>query len=466
MVKSSLYLPVLMPIILLLSERTMGLTSTSSSTKFGMTSRRLPISQHRDNSPRALSHTFTGDSRYNFLQSNTRLTSSTYIDSRHVSNPLLSLRMIKKRTHRWTRNLLQRKSKRSLIIGTSSVILAAIVMFGPAFSPAAYAADVTTTAATASAAAGLSPVAVPFSSQSRSLGSFNILPTKAELELCFRLLYSACSGAFVGLERSSSDRPAGVRTMALVGLGACIYTVCSIHGFLPHIALGLAPGSPILSDVKVDLSRMAANIASGVGFIGAGAIHKSKMHGTGTENQNVVAGLTTAAAIWVSAAVGIASAVGLYFVGAVATFSTVMILKYARLPMKDEEEPGFSWKPRELEVVDDDRVVGESQTSLRRPQEHSTSPTKQHDALSGLFGSPSVTTVSGYDPFNNAFVDQHLLEDSVHPIIEDYLRNRLRGKHQDIEAHRKPKKPKVSIEEEQEVVAYNATDEQETSVEP
>ena len=81
------------------------------------------------------------------------------------------------------------------------------------------------------------------------------------------------------------------------------------------------------------------------------------MHGTGTDNQNVVAGLTTAAAIWVSAAVGIASAVGLYFVGAVATFSTVMILKYARLPTKDEEEPGFSWKPRELEVVDDDRVV-------------------------------------------------------------------------------------------------------------
>ena len=450
----------------------MGLTSTSSSTKFG-TSRRLPISKYRGNSPQSLSHTFTGDSRYNFLQSNTRLTSSTYIDSRHVSNPLLSLpSLLKKRTCRWAANLLQRKSKRSLIIGTSSVILAAIVTFGPAFSPAAYAAaDVATTVATAAAAgAGLSPVAVPFSSQSRSLGSFNILPTKAELELCFRLLYSACSGAFVGLERSSSDRPAGVRTMALVGLGACIFTICSIHGFLPHIALGLAPGSPILSDVKVDLSRMAANIASGVGFIGAGAIHKSKMHGTGTDNQNVVAGLTTAAAIWVSAAVGIASAVGLYFVGAVATFSTVMILKYARLPTKEEEEeeePGFSWKPRELEVVDDDRVVGQSQSSRRGHQEHSTSPTKQHDALSGLFGSPSVT-VSGYDPLNNAFVDQHLLEDSVHPIIEEYLRNRNRrgamDKHHEIEAHRKPKKPRVSIEEEQEVVAYNVTDEQETSM--
>ena len=101
--------------------------------------------------------------------------------------------------------------------------------------------------------------------------------------------------------------------MALVGLGACIYTVCSIHGFLPQTALMTCNDSnnALLSNVKVDLSRMAANIASGVGFIGAGAIHKSKLHGNGTEAQNVVAGLTTAAAVWVSAAVGVASATGL-----------------------------------------------------------------------------------------------------------------------------------------------------------
>ena len=52
--------------------------------------------------------------------------------------------------------------------------------------------------------------------------------------------------------------------------------------------MGHAPGSPYLANVKVDLSRMAANVASGVGFIGAGAIHKSKLHGNGTEAQNVV----------------------------------------------------------------------------------------------------------------------------------------------------------------------------------
>ncbi|KAL7549099.1 hypothetical protein ACHAWF_012372 [Thalassiosira exigua] len=229
----------------------------------------------------------------------TRLT-STYVEARHVPNRPFRGLLSFARKHgplKWASLL---KRKRFL-----AALLAAIILFAPSFSPA--------NAATAAveAVGGVAPVA-PLSDPSRALGSFNFLPSKAERELCFRLLYSACSGAFVGLERgSSSDRPAGVRTMALVGLGACTYTICSTHGFLPHAALGCAPDSPILANVKVDISRVAANIASGVGFIGAGAIHKTKLHGNGTEAQNVIAGLTTAAAIWISAAVGIASAVGL-----------------------------------------------------------------------------------------------------------------------------------------------------------
>ena len=231
-----------------------------------------------------------------------------------------------------------------MLIGS---ILVLIMLFGPAFSPAANAASTL----------GATSVSAPtvFTTHSRALGTFNFLPTKAELELCFRLLYASCSGAFIGLERSSQDRPAGVRTMALVGLGACIYAVCSTHGFLPASALGYAPGSPMLANVKCDPSRMAANVASGVGFIGAGAIHKSKMHGNGTEAQNVVAGLTTAAAIWVSAAVGVASATGLYFVSAVAALSTVGILRFAKVTKEDE--PGFSWGPRPLDIEERVDVV-------------------------------------------------------------------------------------------------------------
>lgn len=340
-----------------------------------------------------------GASKHDLQSSSTRLT-STYVEARHVSDRSLSWLpfFVSKPAapiKRWASKLWQRRGSKRLI----AIILATIIVFAPSFSPANAA---TTATAMTSAARGLAPV-MPYSSQSRALGTFNFLPTKAELELCFRLIYATCLGSFVGLERSTADRPAGVRTMALVGLGACTFSICSTHGFLPHSALGYAPGSPLLDNVKVDLSRMAANVASGVGFIGAGAIHKSKLHGNGTDSQNVVAGLTTAAAIWVSAAVGIASAVGLYFVGAVTAFSTVGILKYARL---GKEEPEFSWEPRPLDVVDSQDTQQE-----QTPQE--VSPPANHDATFGLFGK---CVVSDYDPHIQAFVDQEIAAD-LHPII-------------------------------------------------
>ena len=262
-------------------------------------------------------------------QKSSRLT-STYVEARHISNRFKSIQGIIsvaavsfKKCRKWLRS--NTKAKR-LIVG---IILGATIIFGPAFSPAHAASSVASTTA--------------FPAQSRALGQFNFLPSKAELEFSFRLVYAACSAALVGLERSCADRPAGLRTCCLVGLGACIYTISSVHGFLPHSALGYAPGSPMLEGVKCDPSRMAANIASGVGFIGAGmciivsalcilsvlatfpdcisvrniifsfstshyslrrtgAIHKSKTYGKGTEIQNFTAGLTTAAAIWISAA--------------------------------------------------------------------------------------------------------------------------------------------------------------------
>jgi len=254
--------------------------------------------------------------------------------------------------------------------------------------------------------------------------------------------------------------------MALVGMGACIYTMCSIHGFIPSTTLGHAPGSPQLANVKVDLSRMAANIASGVGFIGAGAIHKSKLHGNGTEEQNIVAGLTTAAAIWVSAGVGIASATGMYSVAAFATFSTVAILKYARVPSKEEEPANFEFKPRQLEVVDDEDIDGHRGTRSIR-QEYTKR--KHQEPISGLFG-------SGYDPESQAFVDHEILPEPsifkdvlIDPKYESKVLSKLGITKDDVvrevaAAHRNSKKSNVLIEEEQEVIAYNATDEE--SVEP
>lgn len=299
-------------------------------------------------------------------QKSSRLT-STYVEARHISNRFKSIQGIIsvaavsfKKCRKWLRS--STKAKR-LIVG---IILGAIIIFGPAFSPAHAASSVGSTTA--------------FPAQSRALGQFNFLPSKAELEFSFRLVYAACSAALVGLERSCADRPAGLRTCCLVGLGACIYTISSVHGFLPHSALGYAPGSPMLEGVKCDPSRMAANIASGVGFIGAGAIHKSKTYGKGTEIQNFTAGLTTAAAIWISAAIGVASAVGLYYVSAVSTLATVLILRYARLPHSDDE-PGFSWSARPLEEVEESKETFEAPKSSGLFGHTPQSSKVIHDAL-------------------------------------------------------------------------------------
>ena len=99
--------------------------------------------------------------------------------------------------------------------------------------------------------------------------------------MLIRLLISVLLGALVGYERERQGKPAGLRTHAMVGLGATLFTVVSLYGF--------GPGT--------DTSRVAAMIVSGIGFLGAGAI----LHERGG-----VQGLTTAASLWVTAAIGIA----------------------------------------------------------------------------------------------------------------------------------------------------------------
>lgn len=170
--------------------------------------------------------------------------------------------------------------------------------------------------------ASATPVVASPLSTLQILSTTKLLPTKAELTVTFRLLYAALGGAAVGLERSSSDRPAGVRTMALVSLGAASFTLCSMYGFL---AVCAHPG------VKVDPSRMASSVVSGVGFIGAGVITNNRKSSGIYDHRSTVNGLTTAAAIWVSAAVGVASGVGLYYIAGAAALSTIGILKFGKV---------------------------------------------------------------------------------------------------------------------------------------
>jgi uncharacterized membrane protein YhiD involved in acid resistance len=117
------------------------------------------------------------------------------------------------------------------------------------------------------------------------------------LDLMVRLLVALILGAIVGLERERQERAAGLRTVTMVSLGSCLFTIVGAYGF-----------------PNTDPSRVAAQIVTGIGFLGAGTIFLRK---------DLVRGLTTAATIWAVAAIGMASGTAQYFI---AFFTTLLIL--------------------------------------------------------------------------------------------------------------------------------------------
>lgn len=128
-------------------------------------------------------------------------------------------------------------------------------------------------------------------------------------EIAIRLLLASLFGGFIGWERERKDWAAGLRTHMMVCVGACLVMIVSSYGF-----------TDILNhpDIDLDPSRVAAQVVSGIGFIGAGAIIFSK--------QGTVRGLTTAAGLWTVAAIGLATGGGLYFAAGMTTFVALVIL--------------------------------------------------------------------------------------------------------------------------------------------
>ncbi len=130
-----------------------------------------------------------------------------------------------------------------------------------------------------------------------------------QLEISIRLLLASMLGAAIGFEREIHAHPAGMRTHLLVALGSAAFSVLSIFFFI-------SPAAPNGS-LPTDPSRIAAQIVTGIGFLGAGAIIK---YGTS------VRGLTTAASLWATAAVGMAAGAGALFVAIVTTALIVFSL--------------------------------------------------------------------------------------------------------------------------------------------
>lgn len=114
-------------------------------------------------------------------------------------------------------------------------------------------------------------------------------------------------GGLIGLQRERHERPAGLRTHALVCLGATVFTLVSYLGFS--------------SSATLDTSRIAAGVVTGIGFIGAGVIFRQGI---------LVKGVTTAASIWISAAIGLALGTKLYYLAIVATIIGLVVLSFLK----------------------------------------------------------------------------------------------------------------------------------------
>jgi putative Mg2+ transporter-C (MgtC) family protein len=141
------------------------------------------------------------------------------------------------------------------------------------------------------------------------------MPT--EVELAGRLGAALVLGGAIGLERELAGQVAGLRTHMSVALGAALFGIVSAYGWNEFAAVRAQ------TNVQIDVTRVASNIVTGVGFLGGGAILKDGA---------TVRGLTTAASLWVTAAVGLAVALGGYSLAAVATIGLVFSLILLRGP--------------------------------------------------------------------------------------------------------------------------------------
>lgn len=139
-------------------------------------------------------------------------------------------------------------------------------------------------------------------------------------ELVLRLLLAGVFGAIVGFEREYRDRTAGLRTHMLVCIGSAAFTIISAYAFTGPEWVSDMPAD-MRPNLMSDPSRIAAQIVSGIGFLGAGAIFQSR---------GSVRGLTTAASLWAMAAIGMAVGAGEYGVAATCTLVIVFTLAVLR----------------------------------------------------------------------------------------------------------------------------------------
>jgi len=161
-------------------------------------------------------------------------------------------------------------------------------------------------------------------------------------ELLLRLILAGILGGAVGFERERHNRPAGLRTHILVCLGSALVMIVSVVGF----SGALGP--------RGDQARIAAQVVSGIGFLGAGTIMRQG---------SSVRGLTTAASLWVVAAVGLATGIGLYL-AAISTTALILISLFSLSKVEERMAKDRSRKSLWLRAVDQPGLLGRVGTVL------------------------------------------------------------------------------------------------------
>jgi putative Mg2+ transporter-C (MgtC) family protein len=141
-----------------------------------------------------------------------------------------------------------------------------------------------------------------------------------EWEIILRLVLAVLLGGVIGFNRSRHNKPAGLRTMALISLGSAAFTLIGIESVIQLSELQMGAenlASGVSSSINLDSSRIIAGIVGGVGFLGAGAIIQSRGR---------VQGMTSAASIWVTSTIGVSVGLGLYVLATSITFIAFLVL--------------------------------------------------------------------------------------------------------------------------------------------
>ena len=141
------------------------------------------------------------------------------------------------------------------------------------------------------------------------------LQDNKDIMMVVRLVVAAILGGIVGIERGSGDRPAGFRTHILVCVGSALFMLVSMYGFDDMAPATAVHGSDL--GARRDSARIAAQVVSGIGFLGAGTILHEGL---------TIRGLTTAASLWMVSAIGLAVGSGMFFLSAMATAITMVTL--------------------------------------------------------------------------------------------------------------------------------------------